>query len=129
MTVGGHAGTDVSPSASALIFTASNWETARTVTVTAGNDDDTANDAVTLTHAAASTDGNYGGIAIAGVSVTVTDNDTSTPTVTLVLSGDSIGENGGVEHGDGDGGAGLGGGLHGDDRRRRCPRRWPPISA
>ena len=96
VTVGGHAGTDVSPSASTLTFTASNWDRARTVTVTALNDDDTANDAVTLTHAATSTDGNYGGIAIAAVSVTVTDNDTTTPTVTLVLSAGSIGENGGV---------------------------------
>ena len=66
------------------------------MTVTALNDDDTADDAVTLTHAATSTDGNYSGITIAGVSVTVTDNDTTTPAVTLALSAASIGENGGV---------------------------------
>ena len=84
------------------------------MTVTALNDDDTADDAVALTHAATSTDGNYSGITIAGVAVTVTDNDTTTPTVTLVLSDGSIGEDGGVKHGDGDGVAGLGGGLHGD---------------
>ena len=96
VTVGGHSGTDVSPSASTLIFTTSNWDQAQTVTVTALNDDDTANDAVTLTHTATSTDGNYSGIAIAGVTVTVTDNDTTTPAVTLALSDGSIGENGGV---------------------------------
>ena len=96
VTVGGHAGTDVSLSASTLIFTPSNWDRAQTVTVTALNDDDTANDAVTLTHTATSTDANYSGIAIAGVAVTVTDNDTTTPTVTLALSDNSIGENGGV---------------------------------
>ena len=96
VTVGGHAGTDVSLSASTLTFTPSNWDRAQTVTVTARNDDDTANDAVTLTHAATSTDGNYSGIAIAGVAVTVTDNDTTTPAVTLALSAGSIGENGGV---------------------------------
>ena len=96
VTVGGHAGTDVSLSASTLTFTPSNWDRAQTVTVTALNDDDTANDAVTLTHTATSTDGNYSGITIAGVSVTVTDNDTTTPTVTLVLSDGSIGEDGGV---------------------------------
>ena len=96
VTVGGHSGTDVSVSASTLTFTPSNWDQAQTVTVTALNDDDTADDAVTLTHAATSTDGNYSGITIAGVAVTVTDNDTTTPTVTLVLSDDSIGENGGV---------------------------------
>ena len=96
VTVGGHAGTDVSLSASTLTFTTSNWDRAQTVTVTALNDDDTADDAVTLTHTATSTDGNYSGIAIAAVAVTVTDNDTTTPTVTLVLSDSSIGENGGV---------------------------------
>ena len=96
VAVGGHAGTDVSLSSSTLTFTPSNWDRAQTVAVTALNDDDTADDAVTLTHAATSTDGNYSGIAIAGVSVTVTDNDTTTPAVTLVLSAASIGENGGV---------------------------------
>ena len=96
VTVSGHAGTDVSLSASTLTFTTSNWDRAQTVTVTALNDDDTADDAVTLTHAATSTDGNYSGITIAGVSVTVTDNDTTTPAVTLALSAASIGENGGV---------------------------------
>ena len=96
VTVGGHAGTDVSLSSSTLTFTPSNWDRAQTVTVTALNDDDTADDAVTLTHAATSTDGNYSGIAIAGVAVTVTDNDTTTPTVTLALSAGSIGEDGGV---------------------------------
>ena len=96
VTVGGHSGTDVSLSSSTLTFTTSNWDQAQTVTVTALNDDDTADDAVTLTHTAASTDGNYSGITIAGVAVTVTDNDTTTPTVTLALSAASIGENGGV---------------------------------
>ena len=96
VTVSGHAGTDVSLSASTLTFTTSNWDRAQTVTVTALNDDDTADDAVTLTHAATSTDGNYSGITIAGVSVTVTDNDTTTPAVTLALSAASIGENGGL---------------------------------
>ena len=40
VTVGGHAGTDVSLSASTLTFTTSNWDQAQTVTVTARNDDD-----------------------------------------------------------------------------------------
>ena len=96
VTVGGHSGTDVSLSSSTLTFTPPNWDRAQTVTVKARNDDDTANDAVTLTHTATSTDGNYSGITIADVSVTVTDNDTTTPAVTLVLSPGSIGENGGV---------------------------------
>ena len=88
VTVAGHAGTDVTPSPTSLTFTTTTWGTAQTVTVTAGDDADTANDAVTLTHSAASTDSDYSGITIAGVEVTVTDNDaantpaTGAPTIT-----------------------------------------------
>ena len=79
VTVAGHAGTDVTPSPTSLTFTTTTWGTAQTVTVTAGADADTANDAVTLTHSAASTDTGYEGITIAGVAVTVTDNDNDAP--------------------------------------------------
>ena len=82
VTVAGHAGTDVTATSTPLTFTTVNWETAQTVTVTAGNDADTADETVTLTHSAASTDSDYGGIAIADVTVTVEDNDTSTATST-----------------------------------------------
>ena len=41
VTVAGHAGTDVTPNPTTLTFTASNWDTAQTVTVTAGDDADT----------------------------------------------------------------------------------------
>jgi hypothetical protein len=61
-----------------LIFTISNWSTPQTVTVTA------VNDAVaegahsgTITHAAASTDPGYNGIAIAAVTATITDDVSS----------------------------------------------------
>ena len=87
VTVAGHAGTDVTltsfsftsstPSSSILTFTTANWNLAQTVTVKAGNDTDTTNDTVTLTHSAASTDSNYGGITIGSVVVTVADNDTA----------------------------------------------------
>ena len=80
VTVGGHSGTDVTPAPVTLTFTSLNWETAQTVTVTAGNDADTANDTVSLTHSAASTDSDYSGISIAGVTVTVNDNDTGPTT-------------------------------------------------
>ena len=82
VTVAGHAGTDVTPSPTSLTFTSTTWGTAQTVTVTAGDDADTANDAVTLTHSAASTDTGYQGISIDGVAVTVTDNDAA-PGVTV----------------------------------------------
>ena len=80
VTVAGHAGTDVTPSPTSLTFTTTTWGTAQTVTVTAGDDADTANDAVTLTHSAASTDTGYEGISIDGVAVTVNDNDTAPAT-------------------------------------------------
>ena len=85
VTVAGHAGTDVTPSPTSLTFTTTTWGTAQTVTVTAGDDADTANDAVTLTHSAASTDSEYQGITIDGVAVTVTDND-APPGVTVSTS-------------------------------------------
>ena len=75
VTVAGHAGTDLTPAPVSLTFTPSNWDTAQTVTVTAGDDVDTENDTVPLTHGAESTDGNYNGVGIADVAVTVTDND------------------------------------------------------
>ena len=77
VTVAGHAGTDVTANPTTLTFTMSNWETALTVTVTAGDDADTTDDSVALTHSAASADSGYSGIAIAGVAVTVNDNDTA----------------------------------------------------
>ena len=77
VTVAGHAGTDVTPSPTALTFTTGDWGTPRTVTVTAGDDADTADDSVTLTHGATSADAGYDGIAIAGVAVTVRDDDTA----------------------------------------------------
>ena len=73
VTVAGHLNTGVTPNPATLTFTPMNWATAQTVTVTAGNDADTANDSVSLTHSATSTDADYQGIMIAGVAVTVTE--------------------------------------------------------
>ena len=89
VTVAGHSGTalTLTPDPATLTFTTVNWETAQTVTVTAGNDGDTVNDAVALTHSAASADGDYGGISIAGVAVTVEDNDTAQVTGVMVEPG------------------------------------------
>ena len=58
VTVSRPAGTEVTltPSSGTLTFTTTNWNTARTVRVKAGNDADTTNDTVTLTHSATSTD-------------------------------------------------------------------------
>ena len=89
VTVAGHAGTDVTPTPGALTFTTTDWKTARTVTVTAGNDADTADDSVSLTHGATSPDSGYEGITIAGVAVTVNDNDTAQVRGVMVEPGDA----------------------------------------
>ena len=77
VTVAGHAGTDLTlaPDPTTLTFTSQNWDLAQTVTVTAGDDADTLNDSVTLTHNATSTDTDYNGIAVDSMTVTVNDND------------------------------------------------------
>ena len=82
VTVSGHAGTDVALSGmtltdNVLTFTAMNWSTAQTVTVTAAEDDDAVTDAaVTLAHAVASTDDTaYNALSDLSVSVAITDND------------------------------------------------------
>ena len=97
ITVAGHAGTDVTPTPVSLTFTTGNWQTAQTVTVTAGDDADTADETVSLSHSAASSDGDYGGITIAGVTVTVEDNDTAPPIITTppVIGGGGGGGGGG----------------------------------
>ena len=79
VTVAGHSGSDVilTPDPPTLTFTDLTWDTAQTVTVKAADDADPENDSVSLTHSATSTDGDYDGITIAGVTVTVTDNDTT----------------------------------------------------
>ena len=87
VTVAGHAGSDVTPNPTTLAFTSVNWQTAQTVTVKAGDDSDTTNDTVTLTHSATSSDSDYNGVLIAGVTVTVTDNDTITTITTITTGG------------------------------------------
>ncbi len=61
---------------STLTFTDSTWSTARTVTVSAGEDNDTADDSATLTHSA--TGGGYGSVT-GSVAVTVDDDDAAAP--------------------------------------------------
>ena len=79
VAVTGHSGTDVSVDTASLTFTTDDWSTAQTVKVTTAEDDDGADDAVTLTHTA--TGGNYAG-ETADLAVTVDDDET----VSVVLS-------------------------------------------
>ena len=71
---------DVTTQPSQLTFTAGNWQTAQTVTVRSGHDDDAANDAATINHTVNGADG-YAGIAVASVSVSVTEDDEAGVTV------------------------------------------------
>ena len=76
-----------------LTFTDSDWETAQTVTVAAAQDEDARDDAATLGHSVASTDGDYNGISVSQVDVTATDDETAgvsiTPTQLTIAEGGS----------------------------------------
>ena len=83
VTIGGFAGTDLTLDKTTLTFTPSSWDTAQTVRVTAGQDDDAVDeDVVNITHAVTSTgDTDYNGVAAGSVAVTVTDDDTAGVTI------------------------------------------------
>ena len=90
VTVGGAPGTDLTVVTPSLTFTASTWNTAQTVAVRAGQDDDGTNDSATLTHTGSG--GGYGSVT-EDLPVTVTDNDTAGivlfPTALQVTEGGS----------------------------------------
>ena len=77
VAISGHAGTDLTLDTTSLTFNPSGaedlWSTAQTVTVSAGEDDDAANDTATLLHTASG--GDYAG-QTASLAVTTTDDDT-----------------------------------------------------
>ncbi|MYC50242.1 MAG: hypothetical protein F4X50_08225, partial [Synechococcus sp. SB0662_bin_14] len=90
VTITGQAGTDLTVDADdaqtgsqdAVTFTQANWNTARTITVSAAQDNDTTNDTATLTHT--TTGGGYS--TTATVAVTTRDNDLG-----LTLAGTAAG--------------------------------------
>ena len=71
VTIAGHG--DVTPTPPALTFTASTWNAAQTVTLTAAADTDLADDDATLAHTITSTDTAYAGLTVVNLAVTVTD--------------------------------------------------------
>ena len=78
VAITGHTGTDLTLDETSLTFTNTTWDTPQTVTVTAGQDGDTADDTATLAHTASG--GGY--VSVTGdVTVTVTDDDTRGVTV------------------------------------------------
>ena len=74
-------GTDVSASPTSLIFTADDWSTAQTVTVSAAADTDAVvDDQVTITHSVSST-GDYSGKTASSVTVSITE--TTVPVLSI----------------------------------------------
>ena len=67
-----------------LSFTTSDWNSGKTVTVSAGQDDDAAPDSATLTHTASG--GGYGSVT-GDLDVTVTDDDSATVILAVSSSG------------------------------------------
>ncbi|NJN15506.1 MAG: hypothetical protein HC822_04030 [Oscillochloris sp.] len=82
-----------------LTFTASNWNTPQTVTITALNDDIDRGAVYlsTISQLATSGDGIYNGITIADASVTITDDDTADVIVTAPVGGLSVTEDGATD--------------------------------
>ena len=73
---------DVSVSPTTLTFTATNWEIAKLVTVSAAQDADTTADQATVSHSASG--GDYGSVTVADVAVTVTDGEAQGVTITPI---------------------------------------------
>ena len=73
VTIDIRAGGDVTASPASLTFGRSDWDTVRTVTVSAAQDGDGDDDSVTLVHDMKSNDPNYDATAAASVTVTVED--------------------------------------------------------
>ena len=83
VAIGGVTGTELTLDKTTLTFTSDNWDTAQTVKVTAGQDDDAVDeDVVNVTHAVSSiADTQYDGLAAGSVPVSVTDDDTAGVTI------------------------------------------------
>ena len=84
---------DIAVSPLTLTFTADNWNTPQTVTVTAAQDDDAvADDPVTLTHAVSG--GDYQDVTAADVEVTIIEDDTTGVTISITALEISEGDTG-----------------------------------
>ena len=90
--------TDVTVSPASLTFHASGgskpWNTAQTVTVSAGQDPDADDDSATLTHTASG--GGYGNVPEASVTVTVDDDETPQPVASFATASSSAAEDDGT---------------------------------
>ena len=85
--------TDITVAPLTLTFTADNWNTPQTVTVTATQDADAvADDPLTLTHAVSG--GDYEGVTAADVEVTIIEDDTTGVTISIIALEISEGDTG-----------------------------------
>ena len=75
---------DVTFAPASLTFLTSNWSATQTVTVTAADDSDAADDSATISHAVAG--GDYGSVTAASVVVTVDDDETADTTAPAFAS-------------------------------------------
>ena len=91
-SVGGNSDVTVSPSP--LSFTPSDWNEARTVTVSAVDDVDAQAGTATVSHVVSGAD--YGSVSADDVAVTVTDDDTASTMVELAVSIDEVEEGAGA---------------------------------
>ncbi len=78
----------------ALTFTAATWNRAQTVTVSAAQDADAANDAATVSHAVSG--GGFDSVTAADVAVTVSDDETASAGVALTVSPGTVNEDAGA---------------------------------
>ena len=88
----------VSVDKTTLTFTPSNWNVAQTVTVTAVDDHIVeGNHTGTITHTVASSDANYNGLSVAGVTAQITDNDTAGVQITQSGGSTNVTEGGATD--------------------------------
>ena len=85
----------------ALTFTTSNWSEPQTVTVSARQDADAADDRAVIGHEVSG--GDYASVSADSVTVTVDDDETPSTGVTLTLSPEKVREDADADHGDRDG--------------------------
>ncbi len=90
VTVNDPANTDVTAAPDALTFTAGDWGSPQTVTVTAAQDPDAADDTATVTHTV--TGGDYAGISADPVEVTVADDENPAVRVSFGAAAYSVAE-------------------------------------
>ena len=83
---------DVTVTPSPLTFTAGNWDTTQTVTVSAASDADAENDTATIEHTIVGADYGVNSVTADDVTVTVSDVDTASTRVTLTVAPTAVGE-------------------------------------